>query len=301
MPRNWKSTSVSGWNADSGNILDLLWLGGNSKSLVKLTIGVQTTEPISDWPVRLRSGGPGVNINTSGGGGGNEYSIDGSSDNANNRGSGFNPAPEFVQAMKMETSGFDASQGYGTGISIYVMTRFGTNDFHGTLREGHYLFAGVLIAGGFQLTGIQEYQAGALVTWPSTIYYSGTDYSSICSTGPHYFGQWFHRDGFTANNTLTSNTGQARVFPSIVNGYGGCRGDSMKRVNLSAQRDFKLKEGLNLQLRGDMYNVANRSQFGLPNTTATSTDFGKVTSTINGGGGGGTTNRSMQVQARLTF
>ena len=75
----------------------------------------------------------------------------------------------------------------------------------------------------------------------------------------------------------------------------------MKRVNLSAQRDFKLKEGVNLQFRSDLYNVANHSQFGLPNTTATSTDFGKVTSTINGGGGGGSTNRSMQVQARLTF
>lgn len=170
-------------------------------------------------------------------------------------------------------------------------------------RGRRWLQSGPLswIAGGFQLTGIQEYQPGALVTWPSTTFYFGNDYSSICSSGPHTFGQWFNTMGFTTNTTLTANTGQARVFPNVINGYGGCRGDSMKRVNLSAQRDFKLKEGINLQFRGDLYNVANHSQFGLPNTTATSTDFGKVTSTINGGGGGGSTNRSMQVQARLTF
>jgi hypothetical protein len=157
------------------------------------------------------------------------------------------------------------------------------------------------VAGGFQATMIQEYQPGALATWTSTTFYSGSDPTAVCGGGPHILGQWFDTTGFTTNSAQAANTGQARVFPNLVNGYRGCRGDSMKRFNLSLQREFRLKEGVTLQFRGDAYNIGNRSQFGLPVTNPTSTDFGKVTATIAGGGGGGTTNRSAQVQARLTF
>jgi len=157
------------------------------------------------------------------------------------------------------------------------------------------------VVGGFQITGIQEYQPGALVTWTSTTYYTGNNLSDVCSSGPHVLGQWFNTANFVTNPTLAANTGQARVFPNIINGYGGCRGDSMKRVNLSLQREFRIRERANLIFRGDVYNIANHSQFGLPTTNPTSTDFGKITSTIAGGGGGGTTNRSLAVQARLTF
>jgi hypothetical protein len=156
------------------------------------------------------------------------------------------------------------------------------------------------ILGGFQMTMIQEYQPGNLATWTSTTFFTG-NLDDVCSTGPHTFGQWFNTANFQTNSTLAANTGQARVFPNIISGYGGCRGSAMKRFNLSAQREFRIREKLSLQLRGDLYNIGNHSQFGLPNTSPTSTDFGKVTTTISGGGGGGTTNRSAQVQARITF
>ena len=165
------------------------------------------------------------------------------------------------------------------------------------LRDG----IGNKLAGGVQLSMIQEYQPGNLTSWTSTTYYSGDNLGDICNTGDHILGQWFNTAGFQTNAALVANTGQARVFPNFINGYGGCRGDSMKRFNLSAQRDFRLKEGVSLQLRGDGYNIGNHSQFGLPNTSVTSTDFGKVTTTVSGGGGGGTTNRSLAVQARITF
>ena len=75
----------------------------------------------------------------------------------------------------------------------------------------------------------------------------------------------------------------------------------MKRANASLQRDFRLKEGWSLQLRGDLYNLTNHSQFNTPNTSPTSTDFGKVTTIVNGGGGQPSTNRAVKVQARITF
>jgi hypothetical protein len=157
------------------------------------------------------------------------------------------------------------------------------------------------IAGGFQMSMISEYQPGALITWPSTTYYSGGNLTDICSGGPHVIGQWFNTANFQTNGTLVAATGQARVFPNIINGYGGCRGEALKRFNLSAQREFRLWEGGTLQLRGDLYNVANHSQFALPNTTTTSAQFGQITATILGGGGGGTNNRSIFVSGRISF
>ncbi len=159
---------------------------------------------------------------------------------------------------------------------------------------------GNMLAGGYQVTFIQEYQPGALVSFNSTSYYNG-NLHDICSTGPHTLGQWFNTANFVTDPTLTSTTGQARTFPNFISGYGGCRGDSMKRVNGSIQRDFRLREGTTLQLRGDFYNLANHTQFNTPNTGPTAANFGQVTTTVNGGGGQASTNRALKVQARITF
>ncbi|MES1257067.1 MAG: hypothetical protein ABUS51_01505, partial [Acidobacteriota bacterium] len=157
------------------------------------------------------------------------------------------------------------------------------------------------VLGGFQLTMLGQYQLGALLTWPSTAYYTGANLSDICNSGPHTIGQWFNTANFQTNAALVATTGQARVFPNIIDGGSGCRGQALKVANASAQREFKLRERTILQFRFDVYNVANHSEFGLPNTTPTSANFGRITTTINGGGGGGTINRSAQVAAKLTF
>ena len=76
---------------------------------------------------------------------------------------------------------------------------------------------------------ISEYQPGALITWPATNYYSGASVMDICGTGPHTIGQWFNTANFQTSSALVATTGQARVFPNIINGYGGCRGEALKR------------------------------------------------------------------------
>jgi hypothetical protein len=150
------------------------------------------------------------------------------------------------------------------------------------------------ILGGYEFTALYEYQPGALLTWSSTTYYSG-NLSNICSTGPHTITEWFNTTGFVTNAALTATTGQARVFPNEINGYGGCRADSLKNLNLNAIRDFKIRERATLQFRFDVYNVQNRSQLGAPNTTPTSTNFGIITAQT------GANNRWVTVQGRLTY
>jgi len=155
--------------------------------------------------------------------------------------------------------------------------------------------------GGFQVTVLGQYQPGALLTWPSTAYYSGPSLASICNSGPHTLAEWFNTADFQTNPSLVATTGQARVFPNEIDGNGGCRGDSLKVANASAQRDFRFREKATFQFRFDVYNITNHSEFGLPNTTPTSAQFGQITTTIAGGGGSPTLNRSAQVAGRLSW
>src|SRR5205814_955701 len=52
------------------------------------------------------------------------------------RGIGFaNPAPETIQEFKVQTSLYDATFGRAGGGNIQIVTRSGTNDFHGVAYE----------------------------------------------------------------------------------------------------------------------------------------------------------------------
>lgn len=156
------------------------------------------------------------------------------------------------------------------------------------------------ILGGYQVTAIYEYQPEPLLTWSTTIFYTGNP-SNVCG-GPHTLDQWFDTSNFQRNAALVAAAFQAAVFPREINGYGGCRVDSLNNWNLNGLREFKVRERTTLQVRFDVYNLQNRSQFSGPNTTPTSTDFGKVTAQpAPSGGGGGASNRWVTVQARLTF
>jgi hypothetical protein len=157
------------------------------------------------------------------------------------------------------------------------------------------------IVGGFQLTGMAEYQPGQLIQFSSTSYFTGTDLSQVCDSGPHSIAEWFNTSLFVTNPTLTSNTGQARTFPNFISGYGGCRGDSQKRANASLQRQFKIKDRTTLVMRWDVYNITNHGQLGLPNTTPTAGGFGQITGSFANGSGVPTSNRSMRVSARILF
>jgi len=126
-------TLSSGLNLDSTTLMNVPWPGDNVMELTWLTPGVQGTLSIADYSNRLHSGGPSNGATVYGSVGGNEYTLDGIS-NQEARGTAFNPPPEVVEALRVETSAFDASMGHATGTSVALMTRSGTNQYHGALR-----------------------------------------------------------------------------------------------------------------------------------------------------------------------
>ncbi len=125
----------SGRVIDSQVLSDVPVLNNMSLLLAEMTPGVQSAG-VNSW-VSYHSGGGGLQYSINGGVGGNDFAIDGVPNNSG-RGAAFIPHTEAISEFKMETSGFDASMGHGTGITVSMMTKAGTNNYHGSLTETYW-------------------------------------------------------------------------------------------------------------------------------------------------------------------
>ncbi len=67
-----------------------------------------------------------------GGVGGNEWSIDGATNNGSDRDFATSPNTDMIQEMRIESTSFSANVGHGTGVGIAMMTKAGTNAWRGT-------------------------------------------------------------------------------------------------------------------------------------------------------------------------
>ena len=69
----------------------------------------------------------------------NAFLMDGASVENSSRGGQtyFNPPPDMVDAVKVNSADFSAEKGRFSGASIQVFTKSGTNSFHGNVSEYH--------------------------------------------------------------------------------------------------------------------------------------------------------------------
>jgi hypothetical protein len=104
--------------------------------------------------------------------------------------------------------------------------------------------------------------------------------------------RWFNTDGFERSAARGPAAFHRRVFPQRI---GNVRADGLNRMDANVQREFPLRELTSLQLRLDVLNVMNRSQFAAPVVDPVSTNFGRVTNHT------ATTMRFLLVQARIRF
>jgi len=124
-------SASSGRVMDSHILNDVPVLNNMSLLLAEMTPGVQSAG-VNSW-VSYHSGGGGLVYSINGGVGGNDFAIDGAANNSG-RGAAFIPHTETISEFKRETSGFDASMGHSTGITVSMMTKAGTNQKHGTVN-----------------------------------------------------------------------------------------------------------------------------------------------------------------------
>jgi carboxypeptidase family protein len=130
------SSISSGRVLDNRNLMELPYFNNSPALLVKIIPGVQSSGERRYNGVNALGGV--ADHRVAGGVGGSEYSIDG----APNAGSGYQaaylPYSDTIQEMKIETSNFDAAVGHSSGASISLMTKAGTNAYHGTLTWQHW-------------------------------------------------------------------------------------------------------------------------------------------------------------------
>jgi len=76
--------------------------------------------------------------------------------------------------------------------------------------------------------------------------------------------------------------------------FSNLRGDGIHNADLSISKEFIIREGMKLQVRGEFFNFTNTPRFDFPNTSFGDSAFGQVTKTLN-------TPRHTQVGLRFEF
>jgi hypothetical protein len=78
-------------------------------------------------------------------------------------------------------------------------------------------------------------------------------------------------------------------------GRNGIRGPESHVYNMSLFKSFQVREQMKMELRGEVYNLANSTQFGTPVANLGAGNFGTPTAIVNSGG------RQFQIGARFLF
>jgi hypothetical protein len=161
-----------------------------------------------------------------------------------------------------------------------------------------------LLAGGWQIGVTYEYQPGALLGWGNVFYYGDPD-SIGGGGGAQTLDQWFNTAGVGCSATpgtatpgfeRCSTRGPAayhqRVFPTRIDGL---RQGSTNTWNGNVIREIGSREKVSFQLRLDVINVFNRSEWDAPSLDPFSTNFGRVTAVTSA------QKRFLQIQGRIRF
>jgi hypothetical protein len=127
------NTASAGQVIDRRRISELPLSDGNPFVLSRLAPGIAYTGDLL-FSRPFDNGGT-SSIVADGSTGGNEFTLDGSPNQASGRRVAFVPPADAVQEFKVETASFDAQQSHTAGATINVTLRSGANQFHGTAYE----------------------------------------------------------------------------------------------------------------------------------------------------------------------
>jgi hypothetical protein len=131
------SGSSAGQVIDSRRVAELPSLFNNSMSLVVTVPGMQSANGINHSDPR--SHGSGSDYTTSGGAATtNEWSLDGAPNQGRAGRNAYMPYTDAISEVKVETSPFDARLGHSSGAFVSMLSKSGTNRYHGSLT-GTYL------------------------------------------------------------------------------------------------------------------------------------------------------------------
>ena len=98
---------------------------------------------------------------------------------------------------------------------------------------------------------------------------TGISYKDAARTGQPYL-----------NQNCFANAGD-NIPGDAPRHFSNLRGDGIRNVDLSLSKEFSIRENAKLQIRAEVFNVANRQRFAFPDTGSGDGSFGGVFSTTN--------------------
>lgn len=126
----------SGRVIDNKSLMELPVMGNSAILLVKLAPGIQTGG-VNNY-LTLHSNAGGSDYNVGGNIGGNSWTLDGSPNQGPGRRTAYLPYTYAVAEFKVETNNFDAGLGQASGAGISMISKSGSNEFHGTATWQHW-------------------------------------------------------------------------------------------------------------------------------------------------------------------
>jgi hypothetical protein len=163
------------------------------------------------------------------------------------------------------------------------------------------------ILGGWQIQGLYEWQSGEPLLLPNL--YFGGDIDQLESklgksdaNGLRYgvdMAAWdisgFNIGGVVpgvANNFTSGSAISLRNLPFTIDGL---RNQRFLKFDVGMSKNFRIREGMKLQVRVDAINLLNRPYFTSPNVTASSSSFSFTNAPVR------QPPRDIQIGARFTF
>jgi hypothetical protein len=128
------------------------------------------------------------------------------------------------------------------------------------------------LVSGWQVQAIYQVQSGAPLGFGNAIF-SGNLHDIPLSGADRSIYQWFNVDAGFERDSKKQLASNVRTLPTR---FSGIRGPIMNNWDISFLKNTALTEGLNLQFRAELINAFNHTQFDIPNTTPSSTSFGRI-------------------------
>ncbi|HJT90082.1 MAG TPA: TonB-dependent receptor [Bryobacteraceae bacterium] len=155
------------------------------------------------------------------------------------------------------------------------------------------------ILGGWQLNGIFTWATGTPLTITAdpllcncaNVPVLASANGPIGTTGSYGIGQPFITGNFFA--PAGANVGNLS--------RGALRGPDMANYDMSLFKNFRIRDRFNFQVRGEAYNLLNRTNLMNPVTNINSAGFGQITGTLNDSYGYGAFGRQVNVGVRVLF
>lgn len=154
-----------------------------------------------------------------------------------------------------------------TGSGIWELP-FGKGRKYGSGMPGVFEF----LAGGWQLSGVYQFQSGAPLGFGQALFI-GNSSTIVLPSDKRNTDRWFNTDVFNRNSAqvLASNVRTAPLR------YSNIRADSQRRLDLSANKTFRITEQFKMVFRADTFNARNEVVLRGPNTDPINSAFGRIT------------------------